>query len=463
MPIVQLPNGQNAEFPDNMPHDQIKAFIQKKFPSQQMTTTQQQPKPGWLQREGNFVDTNFNEPIERKFIKPATSMLGGFEQGLANIAPGLLNLGVSGANALGANIPKVPQFKFAPEDIYSKAGNIGSFFSGPGILKSLGKIPELAGIGKSAMEIPSVANGVRAAGNILNKSPLLSKVAGNSLLGGAYSPDHPLLGMSVGGLSPVIGKGVKSLFEKPLTAAFQKVNPTEVAESVQASHDALEKHAVDLFDTVGKLASERGISRVPINIHYINPKFLIKDSKFLPNTAAAKKLINSSAQGDYSALRELQADLWKNGTRQLKSELFTERNSGKEMIELKDMINSSIKKHFNDTGHHDLVKMLNEGIHDYANLKKTYYSHRTIANLVHPEEREIPENIMKTFNKNSEKMKRLRAQNPFVSKSLELQKNQKNAMKKLKYGAALGGASLAGAGTFALGHKAANAFHDFGQ
>jgi hypothetical protein len=35
MPVVQLPDGQNAEFPDSMPLDQIKSVISKKFPSQQ--------------------------------------------------------------------------------------------------------------------------------------------------------------------------------------------------------------------------------------------------------------------------------------------------------------------------------------------------------------------------------------------------------------------------------------------
>lgn len=34
MPIIELPNGQNAEFPDSMPMEEIKSVIQKKFPTQ---------------------------------------------------------------------------------------------------------------------------------------------------------------------------------------------------------------------------------------------------------------------------------------------------------------------------------------------------------------------------------------------------------------------------------------------
>src|SRR5689334_13467495 len=44
MPMIELPNGQNAEFPDTMSLDDIKSAISKKFPPMQKSTTgTQQP------------------------------------------------------------------------------------------------------------------------------------------------------------------------------------------------------------------------------------------------------------------------------------------------------------------------------------------------------------------------------------------------------------------------------------
>lgn len=140
-------------------------------------------------------------------VKPVADVAAGHTQGLMNIPSGLLQLPVSGANALGANIPNVPRFNFAPKGAASEIGNALSYIGNPtGILKMLGSLSGLGHISRGAMGIPIVAKALQHAGNIIGKSPFASKVAGNALLGGAYAPDHPLLGMTLGGAAPALSE-----------------------------------------------------------------------------------------------------------------------------------------------------------------------------------------------------------------------------------------------------------------
>jgi hypothetical protein len=134
-------------------------------------------------------------------------------------------------------------FNFAPNDINAQAGNLASFFIGPGALfKSLGKIPELASTAHSAMKIPIIASALGHATNIMGKSPIASRLVGNSLLGGAYSPDHPLIGMGLGlgagALGEGINKGVSGIKNSLENSEFlknviSKFNPFHHAKQIE--------------------------------------------------------------------------------------------------------------------------------------------------------------------------------------------------------------------------------------
>ncbi len=164
-------------------------------------------KPGLLERAANDVQQHINEPIE-SLGRAARDMAGGFGQGVANVAPGLYNLGASGINALGGNTPKSPMFDFVPHSPSQQAGEIGSFFLAPGLLKGLARLPEFSATANSAMKIPLIAQGIKHASNLLNKSPIASGIAGNAILGGAYSPENPLIGMGLGAAGGAIGSGI---------------------------------------------------------------------------------------------------------------------------------------------------------------------------------------------------------------------------------------------------------------
>jgi len=261
--IIKLPNGKTAEFPDEMPLDQIKSILRNKFPAPNGNQSQQ---PGFLERNANFADQYINQPIER-LGRTARNLAGGFGQGIANIVPGLYNLGASGVNALGGNLPKSPMFNFSPPGAATNAGEILSFFSGPSALKALGTIPELSHTANSAMKIPVIAEGIKHASNILSKSPTLSRVAGNAILGGAYSPDNQLLGMGLGGASPLIGKGIERAYNalRPSKMLRGNLSPEELLDNLRITQGT----ETGLGDVIGnpmlKRLNENVLSKIPFS------------------------------------------------------------------------------------------------------------------------------------------------------------------------------------------------------
>lgn len=242
-------------------------------------------------------------------------------------------------------------------------------------------------------------------------------------------------------------------FAEPVTNAFAKINPAETAKIVQTSHDVLKNDAISSFNKVGEEAEKRGINIVPID------KSLIEDiSDYLPNTRASKSLIEKASTGDYSSLRKLQSDLWQRGTSRSSSKLAADRDEGEEILDLRDKINESISKHFKDTGHEDLANQLQDARSKYYDLQKTYFGKKVplaIKNLVHEDSRKIPKNIMNVLSEDSVPMQRIMEKNPLAAKQVELMKNKKNALTRLKY-LGLGGGALATAA--ALGGYGVNKY-----
>lgn len=266
MPLIELPTGKVAEFPDNMSREEINSVLRKQFPPKGNNVK----KPaGLLERSANWADENINQPILNNVLRPANDVAAGFNQGMANIIPGLLNLGVSGANALsGSNIPKVPMFDFAPHNALSGAGEVGSFFVGPGgIAKTAGKIPEIAHGAKAIASIPMIASALEKASNVFNKAPLTSKIAGNALLGGAYSPDDQLMGMALGGAAPAAIEGVKRGYNalKPSNLFRGNLTPEELKKNLEITRGT----ETGLGDVIGspwlKRANENILSKIPFS------------------------------------------------------------------------------------------------------------------------------------------------------------------------------------------------------
>lgn len=249
-------------------------------------------------------------------------------------------------------------------------------------------------------------------------------------------------------LLPLMARGTGNLLSN-IKNAFTKVNAKEIAQSVQASHDALEKSAEDIFENVGKTAKARGADVVPID-----SKIIDKVKPYLADTRAVKKFLEKAGEGDYSSLRKLQADLFRSGTKAEKANTLADDLKSQEIFDLRDRINESISKHFRKNGHDDLADMLNKARGMYRNLKQTYYNKKlpmAVRDLVHPDVRKIPRNSMNTFSEESKPMQRLVSQNPLLAKNLQIHKAKKNSLDKLKNlgvaGSAIGGTAGLGYGT----------------
>lgn len=464
---VRDENNQIHEFPDDATPQEMNAALGSSVVSQP------QEKPGLLQRAADLSDEYLTKPKERFLVNPANAFASNFMTSLGNIVPGALNLPIKFANyATGSQIPEIPRLQAAehpddwPSNLAAGAGEAASYLAPGNIFKMMSRIPELEGAAHSALKIPLIAAGVKHAINAFSKSPMTSKIAGNAVLGGAYSPDHPVAGMALGGAAPVVGKymepiasaiesGAKKIINLP--NAIAKVNPKEVAQSIQSSHDTLKKEAVNLFDEVGEKANKLGVNIIP----RVN-ELVENVAEYLPKTRAAKSLIDKAITGEYESLRKLQSELFDRGTKKSYSTLSSERDAGEEMLDLRDRINESISKHFKNTGNHELVDLLNAGKKKYYQLKKTYFGKKTpvaIKNLVHEESRKIPKNMMNVLNEESTPMQRIKQHNPIAAKASELSLKKKNAMNDAK-NLGIGGGILAGASSLPYIYSKAKSLFD---
>jgi hypothetical protein len=229
---VKLPNGGYAQFPDNMPHDQIASVIQRQFP-----VNNNQNSSNVLHNAANWAEENITQPVEQNIVRPANSFAQGAMQGIGNILPGIANLGVSGINALGGNISKAPTFDFAPHDPNAQIGELLSFLGGGGAVKALGKIPEISNASNALMKIPEIANVMKNIMGTINKNPTMASTAGNAIIGGAYSPDNPLLGMALGGGAGALGAGMGKLSDMTKQPLEQGLKP--IQENISSAKNAL--------------------------------------------------------------------------------------------------------------------------------------------------------------------------------------------------------------------------------
>ncbi|HMG15371.1 MAG TPA: hypothetical protein VK590_08000 [Saprospiraceae bacterium] len=390
MPIVELPDGQNAEFPDSMPLDKIKSVIQQKFPPKVDTAIgqMQQPNIRQMTTDSKMVD----------------EMIRGFATG-----PGLGAQGLYNIPKLSESISNIPQVKNS-------------------VSMLMQKFPQLA---------PKIMSGLRSAEN-----PFMG-----ALMGGANSPENPIAGMAMGGAAGMVPGALNAI--KPLgetiQSAFSKVNPREVMQKVKSRHDALLGQASELFNHVGNIAKDRNIGEFDID-----PKLINQIKNILPDTTGINNLMESVNDGSYQSLRKLQSELWKRGTKRLESDIPSENDVGEKMMDLRESLNNKMISHFRDIGHEDLADKLLNAKSIYKDLKDIYYSVPSISKMV-GKSRKMPRNILSVLKEESEEMKRLKQENPFLDDLLIRDQQKKNSMKTLKNLGNFGVKSLGGVGLASLG------------
>lgn len=151
MPIIELPNGQNADFPDAMSLDEIKSVIQKKFPPTQSLGAQENAYPTKLQdlipllKDKEQFNKEFGKSvgIAASFMQPQiglAKLLGA--EGLPAAAKGLVNYlgnvgtGTAATLAAGGNTFSTPNLGSQAKEA---AGINAAFELLPPAIKGIGR------------------------------------------------------------------------------------------------------------------------------------------------------------------------------------------------------------------------------------------------------------------------------------------------------------------------------------
>jgi len=256
--------------------------------------------------------------------------------------------------------------------------------------------------------------------------------------------ENALLTTGLGKVLPMIGKTVGNL----ISPATDK----SMAANVQGIHDMIDSNASQGFQAVSKGVNDRGIHQVPLQLSLMRDVSNVIKSKYLPKTPQANKMINDALTGDYNALRDMQSELWRKGTKAASSDSLLDNNRADEIFDLRDRINNNISHHLVNTGHEDLNSLLNQSRGAYKYLQDTFYNKNLPAplkRLVNPEIREIPNNLGKVLQKESKPMTAFKnaisnvpehnwlGQNPFTHlsdiESYNLRRGVKPLMKSLGY------------------------------
>lgn len=255
----------------------------------------------------------------------------------------------------------------------------------------------------------------------------------NQAFGEPSQPGEKLIRGAVRNLPAVTGVAELANFPASIIeGSLTHVNPRKVSKSIQKSHDVLEGKAKDIFTNVGKEAVKRNVDVVPVRQNLIAD---IADHPLMPKSEKMSDILNKAHSGDYEGLRNLQSEMWQRATKANKSPLVSESNAADSLFELRDEINNSIKNNFINTGHADLANELTKGIGYYKKLMDTYFHKKTpaaIKNLVHPESRKIPKNIMNVLSEESIPMERVKSENPFAANNLLKHEIKQKALNNLK-------------------------------
>lgn len=412
---VKLPSGELVpmKVPDDWDQDKITSEIHRQFPSEE-------PK-----------DAERSSPMELTLTKSAPKE-----------HTGLLGVGADLARGLGGAIKGGIGFiRDIPENLEKSGQYIAEHpFKAP--LHMAGQLAaETADIGKGLINAPYNLN------QYLARKHLLPQVLGKlgkfiphipedtgveKALGLEADPEKgdaliravPELATALAGGAGLVKSG-KKLFKAP-----------DLKEAIRATQGKVNKatsEAGQIFDTVEQEVAARGISKVPVEKDLINTA-----EKYLAKTPANKAMLKRAKEGDYQALRSLQADLRVKGEKALSSALTAENTMGEEILSTRDLVNKSIQDHFEATGHKDLAELLNKARKDYKGIQKTYFSTPQLAK-VFGKSQKVPKNPKTLLTEESAEMKKFMAAHPEVEKALVKALKHEGKMKVLKkVGAGLG-------------------------
>lgn len=275
---VKLPTGEIGEFPDDMPHEEIEAVLQKQFP------------PAGNQSESKLAPTPFNEQQEEAPIandRPIEKKSSGIRSDIATGATDLFRNALNTAGGILSSIGKVPdhlsgikqELKEHPlKETAHIAGQLGV-----GVAQGLKGLANLAlqplrdpiaeKMGMPALQIPETTGLQKALGLKSNKK-------GDELI--KEIPDIVALGYGATGL---LSKSLRKLNKPlPLTkeSKYRNAKTEEIIQS-KKEHARIKEEHEKLKNTAKKrYAEEQGVEGE--NVGGLNPtdqevKAIVKEAK----------------------------------------------------------------------------------------------------------------------------------------------------------------------------------------
>jgi hypothetical protein len=436
MPIVQLPDGNRAQFPDDMTLDEIKSILAAKYPAQEAAIPEQQVEqpevddvrvpeqpmqmPEQTQPQQEQAPQNLWQQAQQKMADRAYQRQSQFPHQAAASTEMVKAFPGGAGESLKRHIAALQGNDFTPEEVdFSDSYYPEASAKGRAAGEFAGSIP-----------IPlAVGGGTALAASTLGAPAALAGLLGGAASGAATTPggvgergvaaiEEGLLGAATGGAPKIL----KALFGK-------KTTQKQLGNQIQAAHDAQKADSSAMFKNVTREAEDRGISKVNFDKSLVN-----EAERYLSNTQANRDLLKRAESGNYDDLRKLQSDLRSKGEKRLQSDLASERDAGEEMLDVRNNINQSIGDHFRKTGNEDLADMLTEASSKYKNLKDTYYTHNRIAKLVDKDKRLVPKDMMKLLSEDSKPMNDLLKAHPEVKSQMDQILEQQRIAKMLKKG-----------------------------
>lgn len=385
---IELPNGQIAEFPDDMPHEQIESVLREHFPMQSEV-----PSIGMQSKEQPGAFSNFFH-------------------GVAQGYPHALKSDINAVSELAGRHPfDVEELNAEPfsQRLGQGVGQIGGHLSAilPAALAAQAAIPGLAGA-----------------------------TIGAGLAGAATTPGGWKERLSSGLLEAAIPAGFKAAKEGTklgLAALRRAPTPRKAADVIQKSHEAAHQ-----FATTPLREAEQEAAKINKPIR-LSDKLLTAAEDALQKTKANKTLIDNAKKGDYKSVFKLQSDLWKRGQSFASKQTQAEVDRGHEIFDLRNSLLKGMKTHYDYLGNNSVGKNLAEGQQRFKNFADLYLTNPTVSKLV-GKEKIVPKNLLSKLESDTAYFNKLKEEIPGIGKMLELQKSKaklKNAGKTvgaLSYG-----------------------------
>lgn len=215
MPIVAMPDGSRVQFPDAMPPDQIRGFIQQKFPDAV-------PKQNPMEGQGTALDTAING-LTMGFGDEAAGAIGGALDWAGFGPEGSKGTFSGGYDRVTGNIRNSVQDYRTRHPIAAAVSEVAGSIPTMAIMPG-GSFAEGASLGQKVLQGAAMGAGMGGVQGFGNGEGGV----GNRLLGAAEGAG---IGGAIGGAVPLVGRAVSKIVGSRGSAVVPTIDDLESASN----------------------------------------------------------------------------------------------------------------------------------------------------------------------------------------------------------------------------------------